>query len=102
MGQDFPCVILGYCPEVEDTALFWAIMQHVVDYTTTHCIIAQKSPVLSIVLFVHEELNLMLYGRPVQLVKIMIQAVGMSRDVAVLVYYQIPKYVHNVHRGVVT
>ena len=44
-------------------------------------------------------------GHPVQPVKInMIQAVDtrMSRDVAVIVYDQIPKYVQNVDRGVVT
>lgn len=64
--------------------------------------IAQKSTFLSIVHFVHEELNLMWHGHPVQPVKInMIQAMDISRDVAVMVYDQIPKYAQNVHRGVV-
>jgi hypothetical protein len=31
----------------------------------------------------------------------MIQAMDISRDVAVMVYDQIPKYAQNVHRGVV-
>jgi len=45
----------------------------------------------------------MRHGCPVQSVKInMIQAVDMSRDVAVMVYDQIPKYIQSVHRGVVT
>jgi hypothetical protein len=69
------------------------------------CLHTANSTVLSIVHFVHEELNLMRNGHPVQPVKInMIQAVDtrMSRDVAVIVYDQIPKYVQNVDRGVVT
>jgi hypothetical protein len=40
MGQHFPCVILGFCHEVEE-----------------HC--AVLGTVLIIVLFVHKELNLM-------------------------------------------
>jgi hypothetical protein len=32
----------------------------------------------------------------------MIQAVDMARDVTVVVYDQIPKYIQRVHRGVVT
>jgi hypothetical protein len=65
--------------------------------------IAQKSTVLSIFNFVHEELNLTRHGRPVQPVKInMIQAVDVSRDVAVTVYDHTAEYVQSVHRGVVT